>query len=150
MAGWSDPGADPADEWDNPSGNVPDLFSGVEMFMRAAGQDVADRPALPELGPVRRLRRELLREEFTEYRAAELSEDFPEIVDGLIDVIVIAYGTLLTYAGRDATRACMAEVTRSNLDKIVDGQVTRRDDGKILKPEGWTGPRIAEVLEAAR
>ncbi|MFD6400800.1 hypothetical protein [Nocardia sp. NPDC060249] len=39
-----------------------------------------------------------------------------------------------------------AEVQRSNIAKMVDGEVIRRDDGKIEKPEGWTPPDIAGVL----
>jgi hypothetical protein len=32
------------------------------------------------------------------------------------------------------------------MEKLVDGKVVRRDDGKILKPEGWTAPDIKSVL----
>ncbi|MFC4128897.1 pyrophosphohydrolase domain-containing protein [Nocardia rhizosphaerae] len=40
-----------------------------------------------------------------------------------------------------------AEVQRSNMAKLVDGKVVRRpEDGKILKPAGWTPPDIAGVL----
>jgi hypothetical protein len=30
--------------------------------------------------------------------------------------------------------------------KLVDGKVIRREDGKILKPAGWTPPDIKGVL----
>lgn len=40
-----------------------------------------------------------------------------------------------------------AEVQRSNMAKLVDGKVVRRtEDGKVLKPAGWTAPDIAGVL----
>lgn len=40
------------------------------------------------------------------------------------------------------------EVHSSNMAKVdaVTGKVIRRDDGKILKPEGWVGPNLAAVL----
>lgn len=38
------------------------------------------------------------------------------------------------------------EVTRSNLAKIVDRKVLRREDNKILKPDGWQPPDIAGAL----
>jgi predicted HAD superfamily Cof-like phosphohydrolase len=38
------------------------------------------------------------------------------------------------------------EVHRSNMAKLVDGKVIRREDGKILKPAGWTPPDIKGVL----
>ncbi|WP_063023866.1 hypothetical protein [Nocardia niwae] len=38
-------------------------------------------------------------------------------------------------------------VNDSNMAKLVDGKVVRREsDNKILKPEGWTAPDIAGVL----
>jgi predicted HAD superfamily Cof-like phosphohydrolase len=30
--------------------------------------------------------------------------------------------------------------------KLVDGKPIRREDGKILKPEGWTPPDIKKIL----
>ena len=38
------------------------------------------------------------------------------------------------------------EVHRSNMAKLVDGKVIRRDDGKVLKPEGWQPPQLAQFL----
>jgi predicted HAD superfamily Cof-like phosphohydrolase len=36
------------------------------------------------------------------------------------------------------------EVANSNLSKIdpVTGKVKKRDDGKVLKPEGWKPPQL--------
>ena len=31
-------------------------------------------------------------------------------------------------------------VHRANMQKVVNGKVIRRDDGKIMKPEGWQDP----------
>ncbi|MFS0884935.1 hypothetical protein [Aeromicrobium sp. 179-A 4D2 NHS] len=43
--------------------------------------------------------------------------------------------------------ALFTEVHRSNMAKVgPDGQVIRREDGKVLKPEGWTAPDIESVL----
>ena len=40
------------------------------------------------------------------------------------------------------------EVARSNLAKIdgETGKVLKRNDGKVLKPEGWTPPDIKSIL----
>ncbi|MBF6358173.1 hypothetical protein IU449_27120 [Nocardia higoensis] len=38
------------------------------------------------------------------------------------------------------------EVQRSNLAKLVDGKALRREDGKIVKPEGWQPPNIGAIL----
>jgi hypothetical protein len=29
---------------------------------------------------------------------------------------------------------------------LVDGKVLRREDGKVMKPEGWTPPQLAQFL----
>jgi predicted HAD superfamily Cof-like phosphohydrolase len=41
-----------------------------------------------------------------------------------------------------------AEVARSNLAKIdpTTGKVTKRADGKVLKPEGWTPPNLTPFI----
>ncbi|MEQ8840038.1 MAG: hypothetical protein RIB98_03580 [Acidimicrobiales bacterium] len=41
-----------------------------------------------------------------------------------------------------------AIVHGANMQKVVDGRVIRRDDGKILKPDGWRdpGPRLLDEM----
>lgn len=111
---------------------------------------VTGKEPLPpgEMVKLRELRRELLREEYKEYRDGEVANDIVEIVDGLLDTIVIAWGTLLAYVGEGKARAAAAQVARSNLSKVDGslGPIVRREDGKLLKPEGWTPPDIAGVL----
>jgi predicted HAD superfamily Cof-like phosphohydrolase len=123
--------------------STPNLLDGTTEFMERAGQLDAD----PNYGDakLRELRRHLLEEEYREYRQAETYSNLVETVDGLLDVIVIAWGTLLSYVGEDKAKAAAAEVVRSNLDK-VRGDIRRRPDGKILKPEGWTPPDIAGAI----
>ena len=125
------------------------LLDGTTQFMAAAGQITT-----PKFGAwfddARMLRHKLLEEEIQEWRDAEGADDLTETIDGLLDIIVIAWGTIVTYIGEDRAKAAAAEVVRSNLDKIVDGQVVRRADGKILKPEGWQAPDIAGVIGGTR
>lgn len=125
---------------------LPGLLDGVEVFMRAAEQPIATHPAWPD-EDTRELRARLLAEEYAETMDADYDDDLAEYVDGLLDVIVIAWGSLLTVVGPEVAYAAAAEVTRSNLDKIGPaGTVLKRADGKILKPEGWTGPDLVGVL----
>lgn len=119
----------------------------VQQMMLAYGQHVASEPALPDSIAVRSLRMRLLNEEHQEYIDAESHDDLTEVADALADQVVIIYGTALAYG--IPLDDVLDEVMRSNLSKIVDGEVIRRDDGKVLKPEGWTPPDIAGVLEAA-
>lgn len=128
---------------------TPDLLTGTTEFMQLAEQ--LAEPEFPELyhDDLRGLRRDMLAEECTEYCVAEFNGDLVGAVDGLLDIIVIAWGTLLAYVGEDKAKAAAAEVVRSNLSKVDGtlGPIVRREDGKILKPEGWQPPDIAGALQ---
>lgn len=119
------------------------MFQCVVEFQDAFGQLVGERPELPSLKE-REMRATLLAEEFEEYMVAEDEEDIVEIADALADIIYIACGTAASY-GIDLDEV-FKEVHRSNMAKLVDGKVIRREDGKILKPEGWTPPDIRGTL----
>jgi predicted HAD superfamily Cof-like phosphohydrolase len=126
------------------------LLDGTAEFMRHAKQPEDQWKTWlsdPQMADLRTLRTDLLCEEHLEYLDAEYDGDLVEIVDGLLDVIVIAWGTLITYIGEDRAKAAAAEVVRSNLDKVIgEGLPIFRADGKVLKPEGWTAPDIAGAI----
>jgi len=113
------------------------MYNDVKDFQIAFNLNVGARPELPT-DHERRLRIRLLEEEFDEYINAEIDNDIVEIADALADIIYIACGTAVSY-GIPLDRV-FAEVHRSNMAKLVDGKPIRREDGKILKPEGWTPP----------
>jgi hypothetical protein len=125
------------------------LLQGTEEFMRKAGQ--LDRG--PEFGdydsPERSLRRDLLREEMQEYLLAERLDDLAEVCDGLLDIIVVAWGTLLSYVGSKTAVKMAAEVVRSNLTKVNGPGLPIFANGpgsKVVKPPTFEAPRIAEIL----
>ena len=120
-----------------------DMFNDVKQFQTAFDLNVGSKPELP-FAPERLLRVRLLREEFNEYIEAENENDIVEIADALADIIYIACGTAVSY-GIPLDKV-FDEVHRSNMAKLVDGKPIRREDGKVLKPEGWTPPDIKSVL----
>lgn len=129
-----------------------DLLRGTQLFMDLGFQQqgVLLEHDLTDgfVSDLRAMRVELAREEYIEYRDAEEDNDLVEIADGLLDQIVIAWGTLLAYFGPEVSEYLANEVAQSNLAK-VDGRlapVKFRHDGKILKPEGWQPPDIEGVL----
>ena len=123
------------------------FYTDVKDFHIAFGQRVGDKPELPESGE-RTLRQMLLAEEMWEYSKAERENDIVEIADALADIIYIACGTAVSY-GIPLDKV-FEEVHRSNMAKLVDGKVIRREDGKIQKPEGWTPPDIKAILYTSR
>jgi len=88
--------------------------------------------------------RNLIREEFQELESAH---DMEAELDALIDILVVTIGALHS-AGFNAEGA-WDEVMKSNESKIdLDtGKVRKREDGKVLKPEGWKPPNLTPFLK---
>ena len=86
-------------------------------------------------------RHDLLLEELNETATAIKNNDPEEIVDGLIDICVIAIGTLESYQV-DAGKA-WDEVHRANMKKKVGVKPTRPNPLKLpdlYKPATWEEP----------
>ena len=82
-----------------------------------------------------------LEEELNETRDAVSNNDPEEIVDGLIDLCVVAIGTLDAF-GVDAHKA-WDEVLKANMNKQVGEKAERPNPlglPDLVKPEGWTSP----------
>ena len=120
-----------------------DMFKDVYDFTVAFGQRVGENAELPDRNE-RMLRIDLLTEEVEEYLEGESNNDIVEIADALADIIYIVCGTAVSYG--IPLNKVFEEVHRSNMAKLVDGKVLRREDGKIMKPEGWTPPDINKIL----
>jgi len=120
------------------------LLDGVQAFMAACGQ--LDDPPTFDDDQLRYLRYALLEEEYNEWVTADGVDDHAEMIDGLLDICVVAWGSVLAFLGPVKAKAAAAEVTRSNLSKVVDGRVLKNAAGKILKPVGWSAPDIAGVI----
>jgi predicted HAD superfamily Cof-like phosphohydrolase len=88
----------------------------------------------------------LMQEEGGELADAIIKQDKVETLDALIDLIVVTIGAIHSL-GVDADGA-WREVLNSNLAKIDKdtGKVCKREDGKVLKPEGWTPPNLAKYV----
>ena len=69
-----------------------------------------------------------------------------EQLDALIDILVVTIGAIHS-AGFDAEGA-WKEVMATNFAKIdhETGRVRKREDGKVLKPQGWTPPDLKGYL----
>lgn len=116
----------------------------VKEFHLAADAPVREIPHLPPDNE-RKLRMNLLAEEYNEYLTGELNNDIEEICDALGDMVVIICGTAHSY-GIPLDKV-FDEIHRSNMTKVVDGKVVRRSDGKILKPSNYEPPNLKEILE---
>lgn len=68
-------------------------------------------------------------------------------LDALIDILVVTVGALHSI-GADVEGA-WNEVMNTNFAKIDSetGKVRKREDGKVLKPEGWMPPNLEQYLK---
>jgi predicted HAD superfamily Cof-like phosphohydrolase len=89
----------------------------------------------------------LIEEEAEELNQAIIAKDRVEMLDALIDMLVVTVGALHSM-GVDAEGA-WNEVMRTNFAKIdLDtGKVCKREDGKVLKPEGWKPPELKQFFK---
>ena len=91
----------------------------------------------------------LLAEEVGETLSAIRDGDHVELLDGLTDLIVVAYGCALD-CGFDLD-AAFEEVHRSNMSKLgEDGKPILRDDGKILKGPNYSPPDLRALAGVMR
>ena len=88
----------------------------------------------------------LIDEEYKEFINALHDKNEVEQLDACMDMIWVILG-YCHMKGWDI-KGAWNEVTESNLSKIDSktGKVIRREDGKILKPEGWTPPDFTKFV----
>jgi hypothetical protein len=108
---------------------------GVKLWMHNNKEDAE------KLRKYLEFRVKFIREELMETEAALTHNDPEEIVDGLIDICVVAIGTLDAF-GVDPYKA-WDEVLKANLSKEVGVKESRPNPlglPDLIKPEGWEAP----------
>lgn len=117
------------------------MQSDVKEFMIAAHQTVYinnhDQSKLYET---------LIAEELDELTESIEKNDAIESLDACMDLIWVIIG--YCYSRGFNVDEAWAEVARSNLSKIDEGtkRVLKREDGKVIKPEGWTPPDLSNCV----
>jgi len=117
-------------------------FEDVATFMEAAGQTTKEKNETQA-----ELYYKLIQEEVSELETSKTIDDKAEVIDACFDTIWVIVGYLHSL-GYDID-AIWNEGAQSNLIKInkETGQVVKRDDGKILKPEGWRPPNFSQFVK---
>lgn len=117
-------------------------FRDQEKFMRACDQTVEENNQ-----DQFDLYLKLIKEEVSELQTAVDADDKLEQLDALIDILVVTIGAVHSM-GADGEGA-WKEVMRTNFAKIDKdtGKVRKREDGKVLKPVGWTAPDLRPYLK---
>lgn len=121
------------------------VFTDVHVFMRSAGQKVGE-----DNYDQADLYSSLIDEEYREYIDAVREHDDAEIIDACFDMIWVIVGYMHSRGWK--CEEIWDEGAKSNLAKIdpVTGKVIRREDGKILKPEGWKPPNFHQFVKVKK
>ncbi len=113
------------------------------------GIPIPDKPTMLNLERSK-FRLNHLQEELKETKDAMLIDDLPEAVDGLIDLVYVALGTLVEMGV--TAGAAFEEVHAANMRK-ERGALSRRPDSlgyDATKPEGWSPPNLTPYLTLTR
>ncbi len=113
----------------------------VEMQGKYGTRDWVNSASRDKLKTFLDFRLDFIEEEFDETLKAIVEDDAEEIVDGLIDLCVVAIGTLDAF-GVDPYKAWDA-VHKANMGKVVGVKPSRPNPlgvPDLIKPEGWTAP----------
>ena len=115
------------------------VFEDINKFAEACDQPASEANYKMYLG--------LIDEEVCELEEAVAADDKVEQLDALVDILVVTVGAIRA-AGWDG-EAAWKEVMDTNFAKIDPdtGKVRKREDGKVLKPEGWKAPQLAQFVE---
>ena len=114
------------------------VFKDVDLFQTACDQT----PSIDNYA----MYLDLISEETGELKDAIIAGDQVEQLDALVDILVVTIGAIRA-AGWDG-EAAWNEVMKTNFAKINadTGKVIKRADGKVLKPEGWKAPELAQFI----
>jgi predicted HAD superfamily Cof-like phosphohydrolase len=122
------------------------VFTDVSVFLKAVGQEIPNVPQ-QTVSAQAELYKNLIKEEVEEFWDADAASDDVEEIDACFDMMWVIIGYMKS-RGWDC-EAIWDEGAKSNLSKIdpVTGKVIRREDGKILKPEGWKPPDFTKFVK---
>jgi predicted HAD superfamily Cof-like phosphohydrolase len=118
----------------------------VAEFHKAFGQKDGKWPRPLERNDYN-LRHTLMEEENNEYLEACEKNSLVEIADALGDQLYILCGTILKHGMQDIIIDVFNEIQASNMSKLGDdGKPVLREDGKILKGNGYFKPNLSKFI----
>lgn len=118
----------------------------VSEFMEACGQEVKTRASNVE-DSTSSLRYNLMSEENREYLVACLQNNKVEILDALIDMSYILFGTIASHGMTEEFIKGFDLVHENNMTKVQsNGKVLKNPEGKILKPEGYKPVDLSSLI----
>ena len=120
-------------------------FNRVKNFMKTFGQEIKNKPALPEESIIK-LRYDLIHEELMELKEALEQKDLKEVADALTDILYVTYGAGHAF-GIDLDK-CFQEVQESNMSKLDNnGKPIYNEQGKVMKGPNYFKPDLNKFVK---
>lgn len=127
------------------------LETDIREFHTAFGVEVPSELVRQPSNASIDLRKKLITEEYNEVLESfshlqyHKAYEIEHLAKELVDLVVVTIGTAVEFG--IPFDAVWAEVHKSNMAKLgPDGKPILREDGKILKPNGWKEPDMESVL----
>ncbi len=128
--------------------NIP-VGAAVRYFHKLMGAPAPDAPTLKGEDILTEdrweLRLALIDEEYDELHQAFYKNDHAAFLDACVDMVYVIVGTAVE-AGLPFDEAFAAVHSANMMKRDKDGKVRYDDNGKVVKPEGWTPPDIKALL----
>jgi len=125
-----------------------DPFELVQAFHHKYGLIYSGPPRqLP--ADLQQFRINFLEEELDEIKLAADEGSLPDFVDGLVDLVYVAIGTLLLSMDVNRVRACFLKVQKANMTKVRcenPGDSKRESTFDVIKPPGFVPPNFDDIL----
>ncbi len=118
---------------------IPDLQGQAIQFRAAMDQPIA-KPTRENLD----LQRDLIMEEYFEFRTAANNFTPKEALKELADLVYVCFQYAVT-AGWELDEA-LDRVHKSNLSKLVDGKPLKNKEGKVLKGPNYKPPYLEDLI----
>jgi predicted HAD superfamily Cof-like phosphohydrolase len=119
------------------------VFHDQEEFLKAANSN--ERSLTNE-----RVASKLINEEFEELMDEGLYFNNPSYnqnaIKEALDLIYVTAQYLNVTVGADKAKELWDLLHKNNMSKCVGGKLIKREDGKVLKPEGYKPMKIEEYL----
>ena len=122
----------------------------LKEFHKAFNLPMRDKPEIISLDEFR-CRHNLIHEEIDELAKAHNEGDLIEVADAIIDSLYVLIGTAVQFGLADKLPQMFDEVHRSNMSKLdVNGNPIFRADGKVMKSELFSPPRLSQILTSLK
>jgi NTP pyrophosphatase (non-canonical NTP hydrolase) len=118
----------------------------VREWLTSAGLPVREHPTVDVAANEREMACALIEEEAAEFRAAVEASDLVEIADAVADLTWVVLEAGITFG--IPIEEVFAEVRRSNLTKVENGEPVVNAAGKIVAGPGFSAPDLLPILAA--